>query len=158
MVDGLGWFQVQWPDTWGAVDIATKELIPVVIAAALWGSRWAGKHVCFHTDNMSVVAILSSQAARTPGLTNLMRCFLFYAAYYRFHFTAKHIPGVQNTAADALLRNRLPLFFSLVPQVQQFNIMSSILQLMITRRPDWGSPDWTKWFTDSLKEGSQGQS
>ncbi len=88
VVEGIGWFQIQWPETWGGVDIATKELIPVVVAAALWGSMWEGKHIYFYTDNMSVVAILSSQAARTPGLTHLMRCFLFYAAYYRFHFSA----------------------------------------------------------------------
>ncbi len=31
--------------TWGGVDTATKELVPVVVAAALWGSRWAGKHI-----------------------------------------------------------------------------------------------------------------
>ncbi len=65
VVEGLGWFQIQWPEAWGGVDIATKELVPVVVAAALWGSRWAGKHICFHTDNMSVMAILS---LRQPGL------------------------------------------------------------------------------------------
>ena len=39
MVDNIGWFQAQWPP-WEQVDIATKELVPVAVAAALWGSRW----------------------------------------------------------------------------------------------------------------------
>ena len=33
----LSFFQVQWPPSWNTVDIVTKELVPVVMAAALWG-------------------------------------------------------------------------------------------------------------------------
>ena len=35
--DTLGWFQVKWPEGWKEVDISVKELVPVVIAAAVWG-------------------------------------------------------------------------------------------------------------------------
>jgi hypothetical protein len=34
-VEGLGWFRGQWPEDWVNVDISVKELVPVVIAAAL---------------------------------------------------------------------------------------------------------------------------
>ena len=37
-----GWFQLQWPSSWGQVDISSKELVPIVIAAALWGPAWHG--------------------------------------------------------------------------------------------------------------------
>ena len=30
-----GWFQLQWPPSWLSVNIATKEFVPVVTAAAL---------------------------------------------------------------------------------------------------------------------------
>ena len=40
---GNSWFQVQWPHTWASTSIAGKELVPVVMAAALWGSGWAGQ-------------------------------------------------------------------------------------------------------------------
>ena len=40
-----GWFQLQWPPAWLSVNIATKEFVPVVMAAALWGRLWAGLHV-----------------------------------------------------------------------------------------------------------------
>lgn len=59
----LGWFQVRWPCDWEDVDISSKELVPVVIAAALWGKHWAGQHICFHTDNMAVVAVLATRTA-----------------------------------------------------------------------------------------------
>ena len=34
------WFQVQWPLSWAPVHIAAKELVPVVIAVAVWGKQW----------------------------------------------------------------------------------------------------------------------
>ena len=36
-VASCGWFKVQWPASWLDVAIAQKELVPVVIAAAVWG-------------------------------------------------------------------------------------------------------------------------
>ena len=34
------WLQVQWPAAWMDINIAVKELLPVVLAAAVWGSEW----------------------------------------------------------------------------------------------------------------------
>ena len=31
------WFNFAWPESWAAVDISVKELVPVVVAASLWG-------------------------------------------------------------------------------------------------------------------------
>ena len=134
------------------VDISTKELVPVVVAAAIWGRHWSGQHVCFHTDNMAVVAIITSRTAKPPLLMHLLRCFSFYSGYFHFHFSAKHVPGVLNTAADAISRNNLPLFSSLVPQAPQSIVPPPLTQLLISVRPDWGSPDWTRLFRCSLGE------
>ena len=51
------WFNAVWPPHWAQIDIAVKELTPVVLAAAIWGHSWAGKHVKFHVDNIAVVAV-----------------------------------------------------------------------------------------------------
>ena len=51
-------FQVSWPEPWFTVSIAAKELVPIVIAAVLWGHGWSGKHVCFHCDNEAVVLMI----------------------------------------------------------------------------------------------------
>ena len=52
------WFQLSWPSSWALINIAVKELVPVVVAAALCGHHWRGAKVCFHSDNLAVVAIL----------------------------------------------------------------------------------------------------
>ena len=122
----------------------------MVVSAALWGHLWSGKHICFHCDNIAVVAVLSSRTAQSPLLMHLLRCFSFYSAYFRFHFSAVHIPGVENEAADALSRNNMPLFFSLVPNTPQFKIPQPLMDLLVVKRPDWGSQPWTQLFVSSL--------
>ena len=37
---GNTWFQFQWPADMGDCHISTKEMIPVVMAAIVWGHRW----------------------------------------------------------------------------------------------------------------------
>ena len=70
-MDAESLFQVSWLDECERVDISVKELLPVVVAAALWGNTWQGKHIHFHSDNMAVVAILHSRTAKTPELMHL---------------------------------------------------------------------------------------
>ena len=41
-----GWFQLKWPGSWESVSIAAKDLVPIVIAASLWGYHW--KQTCVH--------------------------------------------------------------------------------------------------------------
>ena len=41
-----------------------KELVPIVMAAALWGHKWRGMVVQFVSDNEAVVAVLNSWYAR----------------------------------------------------------------------------------------------
>ena len=72
-----GWFQLRWPESWNAVNIAAKELVPVVLAASLWGPGWHRQCVCFQSDNMAVVQILRSRTSRDPLLMHLLRCLVF---------------------------------------------------------------------------------
>ena len=101
------WFQLRWPESWSEVDIVVKELVPIVVAAAIWGRHWSRSHVCFHLDNMAVVTILQSISPRGELVLHLIRCLYFYAAIYQFDYSAEHVPGVLNVAADALSRNNL---------------------------------------------------
>ena len=149
-----GWFQLQWPETWSSANIAAKELVPIVIAAAIWGPCWQQKCVCFRTDNMAVVDVVTSRTAKDPLLVHLIRCLVFYAAFYHFDFMAKHIPGTHNLAADALSRDNLALFLSLTPQIPQFTVPQPMLDLLVEIRPNWGSQAWTDLFRNSLTRGS----
>ena len=149
-----GWFQLRWPASWAAIEISAKEMIPVVAAAAIWGSSWAGRRVVFHVDNMAVVKVVQCQAPKDPLLTHLSRCLCFYAAMYHFNFTAEHIVGSENTAADALSRNNLPLFSELFPQVAHSPVPHPIESLLLHHPPDWTSQSWINTFVSSLTRAS----
>ena len=147
-----GWFQVQWQESWLAIHITAKELLPIVIASALWGHRWTQQRVRFRSDNSAVVCLLNSLSSPDAHLMHFLRCLPFYAANYRFTFEAAHIPGTQNVAADAISRNNIPLFLSLQPQAPHVQVMipQPVMELLITRQPDWGSHTWTHLFNASL--------
>jgi len=91
-----GWFQLEWPESWRTANIAAKELVPIVLAASLWGPCWHHKCIRFRSDNMAVVDILRSRTSRDPLLMHLLCCLVFYAAVYHFNFSAEHLPGTHN--------------------------------------------------------------
>ena len=53
---------------------------------------------------MAVVSVLINRATKDELMNHLLCTLLFSAAYYKFHFSAEHVPGVLNVAADALSR------------------------------------------------------
>ena len=80
----------------------------------IWGKQWAALIVQFITVNEAVAAILNKLLLDTC-LMSLLRCLVFCAAKYNFWFTGVHIPGTENTLADALSRNKVVYF---VPRPQ----------------------------------------
>ena len=144
------WFQLQWQSSWADIGIAPKEFGPIVVAAAIWGCHWSGKHVCFHSDNEAVVCAIQRRTAKHPLLTHFLRCLFFYASYYSFHYSATHIPGSLNTAADAISRNNITLLSSLLPQVHHTSVPQAVVEFLIVNIPDWGSATWMKLFDCSL--------
>lgn len=152
-----GWFQLQWPPAWLSVSIAPMELAPIVMAAAIWGKSWAGCHIAFHSDNMAVVAVLNKRTAKDPLLIHLLRCLYFYSAFYGFHYSAMHVPGVLNVAADALSRGVIHDLRYLVPQVLPVpsQVPDSLKRLLLDNTPDWTSDSWIRQFSDSLAAGSR---
>ena len=147
------WFQLQWPAAWADAGIAAKELVPVVVAAALWGPLWAGRHICFHSDNEAVVTVIQRRHAKNHLLTDLLRCLFFYASIFNFHLSASHIPGIQNTVADAISRDNLGVLSSLLPQATQVTVPPAVAEFLLYP-PRWGSPSWTEQFARSLHQAS----
>ena len=103
---------------------------------------------------MAVVDLLKSRTSSDNLVMHLLRCLVFYAAVHSFSFAAEHIPGHLNTAADAISRNNLPLFHSLIPQVDCCTIPPVVMDLLVAKRPNWGSVEWTRTFATSLNRGS----
>ena len=88
-----------------AVNIAVKELLPVVAAAALlWGNTWRGITILVRSDNQAPVTRMSKRTVDDLRMTHLLRCLFFFEAHYGFEHQAKHIVGKHNTAADTLSR------------------------------------------------------
>lgn len=149
------WFQCTWPDCWGSVHITCKELLPIVVACAIWGRGWLGKKIECVTDNAAVVAIVNSGKSEDMLAMHLMRCLFFFTATWQITVHATHIPGKQNVAADALSRNNLPLFFQEVPMASNIAatpIPRELQELLILSRPDWTAPSWRKLFTSILQK------
>ena len=76
------WFQLKLPHDWSTVHITTKELLPIVLGAALWGKKWARKHVRCRCDNAATVAILNTGRSRDDKAMHLMRCLFFLVARF----------------------------------------------------------------------------
>ena len=147
------WFQCRWPTSWSHVHITCKELLPVVVACAIWGRKWSGSKVECITDNAAVVAIVNSGKSQDELAMHLMRCLFFFTASWNITVHATHIAGKENVAADALSRDNLPLFFQVVPQAASRRatpIPEELLDILVHQRPDWTSPAWRRLFVNTL--------
>ena len=93
-ISGHDWFVGKWSSSQHPPSIAYKELFPVVMAASLWGHRWATERVEFRPDNMAVFSVLSSGTSKDP---NMMR----------FHRLAPHAAHVATPIPPSLLAQLL---------------------------------------------------
>ena len=102
-------FQLPWSVTACHIDIniATKELIPIVIAAALWGKMWSGQVVCSRCDNEAVVAVINRCTSRDYASVMVSH---FFEASFLFQIVATHMAGSENTLADNLSRDKLHVY------------------------------------------------
>ena len=139
-----GWFQCQWEGQWEGLHITAKELLPIVLACAVWGRDWQGRTVRCLCDNAAVVAIFRSGRSKHPLVAHLMRSLSLFTAVYQVSLKADHLPGKQNGAADALSRGNLPLFFHQVPAAAQepTRIPQALRDIVVTGQPDWTSSSW----------------
>jgi len=129
--------------------IAAKELFPIIIATTVWGHHWRGCTVCCHCDNMAVVEVINRQAAKDALLSHLMRCLFFSSAHFDFDIVARHTPGAQNGAADALSRNKLPLFHTQMPRMAHdpTPIPVQLAESLSRAHPDWDANKWMGWYS-----------
>ena len=81
----IQWLQIPWDSKAQALDISCKELIPIILASATWGHKWAGHQVVCHCDNQVVIAALRSRSSRQPHLMHLLRCMAFAEASLNFN-------------------------------------------------------------------------
>lgn len=146
---GVRWFQVAWsawPD-FAEASIAAKELLPIIVAVAIWGPWWRGNVVLCHCDNQSVVDVVRGGYGRDSRLALMLRCLFFLEAKFDCSLSAMHVPGIQNEAADSISRNNLNKFFHLNPQAQPqpSQIPADLVGRLVTGSP-WTEHTWRVWL------------
>ncbi len=132
--------------------ITVEELVPIVIAAAVWGSEWKGKTVKAWCDNTAVVSIVNHGSSRNKEAMHLARCLAFITAKGEFEMIAAHIRGTDNTQVDALSRDNLR---SLHPQAarEPTAIPEALIDLLMVSRPDWTTVEF--YFLNGLSESTR---
>ena len=95
-VMGSSWFAGKWPSESHTLSIAVKELIPIVLAAHIWGHEWSRKRILFKCNNQAVVSCLKYGSCRDRHLAFLLRDLAIKAITSSFTYSAVHIPGCRN--------------------------------------------------------------
>ena len=90
---------------------------PIVAAVELWGASWANSNVCFFTDNKALVSIINKQMSWGVYVMVLLAKLILTCLCCNVNFTARHVPGRDNTLADKLSRCQINDFWALAPWV-----------------------------------------
>ena len=88
------------------------ELLPIVLACAIWERHWIGGVVTSHCDNTAAVSVINSGYSRVPNIILLLRCLFFIRAHFQLEGWAVHTPGVENGRADAISQNNVSFPFA----------------------------------------------
>ena len=117
------WFQGFFPEELlDGTSMAFCELYPIVMACVLWGHQWNRLRILFHCDNEATVEIIRKGRSKKPSIMRLMRKLTYISAINHFVIHAQHIPGKQNTIADALSRFQMTKFRRLAPQADLYPV------------------------------------
>lgn len=81
----------------------------------IWSQLLSGKKIQFLTDNMALVSIINSQSSRSKRIMSLLRELVLLLMQFNITFKAKHIPGIDNSVADAISRKQWEKFRQLAP-------------------------------------------
>ncbi len=147
---GDQWFQIAWSEfpQFSEAPIAAQELLPILVAVALWGGEWAGKTIRCNCDNQAVVCSIRGGYCREVKMAHMLRCLFFLEAKLECTVTAVHVPGLLNGPADAISRNSMQSFFTLLPQVRlaPVPVPRGIVEGLM-REDHWTSTTWVKWLS-----------
>ena len=153
------WIQLPWRGTETSQDmdegqsIMWMELLPIVLACALWGPVLRGRSVTVRCDNSGAVALVKSGYSRVPLIMHLLRCLFFFKACYQFSLHAVHVEGIDNDWADAISQNNFGYLHSQVFQSTYHRdpLPEDLVMLLVVEQPDWISSHWTRLFGNCLR-------
>ena len=151
---------VEWPTAYMERDralreesITLNELVPVVLACAVWGRQWSDCMVVVHCDNEGAVAAINSGYSRVSPIMHLLRCLFFTRARRGVAVKAVHIPGRLNMVADTISRGTLAMLFSHIPEARTRRrlILPDPWNLLVGEQSGWTSPRWARLFGSCMR-------
>ena len=74
------------------------------ISLEIWCHQFHNSTVVLHCDNNTVVHVINKTTSKDPNLMILIRRLMLLSLQHNIHFVAKHVPGVNNSAAYILSR------------------------------------------------------
>jgi hypothetical protein len=153
---GRSWFQLQWDERSSPLPIMVKELLPIVLACAVWGPSWGIHQIVCLCNNQAVVACLHSRTSRVPHVMHMLRTLAFIEAQFAFSLAPQYIDTRSNHLADDLSRNLLSSFLFKVPSADRraTRLPVHLLELLLDTSLDWASPRWLRLFNATLGTGS----
>ena len=104
-----------WSPEEEGYSIEWKELYPIVLAIAMWGSHLSGLRLTVRCDNEAVCHIWKSGTCKSRPIMTLLRAGLLIAAWYHAVVLLVPVPGVDNTLADCLSRMQVQRFMDRHP-------------------------------------------
>ena len=109
------WSCGKWPLSWLVLNITVFELFSIMAAVEIRGNVWMNSSVCLFTDNEALVSVINKQSSRETAVMMLLRKLILTCLRYNINFTARHVPGRDNTLADKLSRSQILQFRTLAP-------------------------------------------
>ena len=92
------------PKEWQTVNIASLEMINILVALKVWHLQWAGHRVLIHCDNQAVVSVLNTGKSRDHFLSKIARNIFMSLSACNIDLQVVHVAGKCNTVADLLSR------------------------------------------------------
>ncbi len=100
--------QGEWPASWRKLDIAVRELYPIVLIVRMFGHKFAHSTILFYCDNQVIVNALNKQTSRNKKAMTLLRPLVLDLLCHCIRFRARYIPTQENILADAIWFQETP--------------------------------------------------
>ena len=100
----------------GEDGITLKELVPIVVACAVWGPQWWESSALVHCNNEGAITVINSGYSKVEKMMHLLHCLFFIWAKFSIEVKAIHVPGKDNEPADAISHNNMIIFLSQIPE------------------------------------------
>ena len=132
--------------------ITVKELIPMVLAAAVWDQAWQLTHIRVRSDNSAVEAIFNGDYSKDAEVMHLMRCFISWRLVTTFIYR-------QSTYGVFLMKLQMHLhellYFPDIATSSQQDTNSNSPSTSQSPVREWLSTSWASLF-NSLSQSRAG--